>query len=158
MVKKPEFQSLLTHSSKLAFDFAKKYVSNNLPNEFRYTVQLNVSQDDPNLKQFDIYPSDNEKVIELITNIEIVDLLCRNDKVPVWIDISVDCVYKTFTVFRLLCAGRYSSDDNEFYYSKNGTGPFGIKSPTLSPEYIDGAKFKLKTKNKNSFFSWLTSS
>ena len=108
-MKKSEFQSLLTDSSKLAYDFAKNYVLDSLPNDFRYTVQLNVSQDDPNLKQFDIYPGDNEKVIELITAIEIVDLLCRNDKVPVWIDISVDSVYKNLTVFRLLCAGRYSA-------------------------------------------------
>jgi hypothetical protein len=143
---KTEFHNLLTDSSKLSFDFAQKYLLDILPIEFKYSVQLNVSQDNPNLEKFEIYPNDNNKTVELITATEVVDLLCRNEKVPVWIDISVESVHKSSTVFRLLCAGRYSSDTNEFYYSKQGTGPFGIKSPTFPPSYEnDGTKFSLKT-------------
>lgn len=129
----------------LAFDFAKTYVTDNLPGDFRYTVYLNVSTDDLNLKQFDIYPQDNKKIVEFITADEVVNLLNRNEKVPVWIDISVEYVYKDFTVFRLLCAGRYSANEKEYYYLEGETGPFGIKSPDLPIDYIEGVKFRLKS-------------
>ncbi len=151
-----EFQTLLTHSSNFALDFAKNYVTNNLPNDFKYSVHLNFSTDDISLKQFDIYPSDNNKIVDFITADKVISLLNRKGKVPVWVDISVAYVHKNFTVFQLLCAGRYSSDENEFYYLKGGTGPFGIKSPTFPIDYIEGVKFNLKSKPKRKFFQWLT--
>jgi len=64
----------------------------------------------------------------------------------VWIDISVHKLDKYTTTFKLFCAGRYSDDKEEFYYHKGGTGPFGIKSPDLPFDYIDGRKFNLKKK------------
>lgn len=152
---KSEFQNLLSHSSNVALDFARTFVTNNLPNDFRYSVRLNTSTDDINLKQFDIYPADNGKIVDFISADKVINLLNRNGKVPVWIDISVEHVYKKYTVFQLLCAGRYSADENEFYYLKGGTGPFGIKSPTFPIEYIEGIKFNLKSKPKKHFFQWL---
>lgn len=152
---KSEFQTLLFQSSNRALDFARTYVADNLPNDFRYSVHLNASNDDINLKQFDLYPSGNDKIVDFITEEKVVSLLNRNGKVPVWIDISVEYVHKNFTVFQLLCAGRYSDDENEFYYLKGRTGPFGIKSPSLPFDYVEGVKFKLKSKPKKSFFQWL---
>lgn len=152
---KAEFHTLLVDCSGHAFDFAKNYVLDDLPNDFKYTVILNASNDDPSLKQFDLYPNDNDKVVKLISATEVVDLLCRKDKVPVWINVSVNSVYKNSTVIELLCSGRYSGDTNEFYYSKQGSGPFGIKSPVFPRGFKDdGTKFHLK--KKKSFFGWLT--
>ncbi len=153
---KSEFQTLLSYSSNITLDFARTHVTDNLPNDFRYSVRLNASVDDINLKQFDIYPSDNGKIIDFITAERVINLLNRNGKVPVWIDISIEYVHKNFTVFQLLCAGRYSADENEFYYLKGGTGPFGIKRPTLPIDYVEGVKFDLKSKPKKNFFQWLT--
>ena len=153
-----EFQTLLTNATNIAFDFAKNYVVDDLPNDFKYTVQLNVSRDDINLNQFDIYPNDNDKVVDFIAADKVVNVLNRKGKVPVWIDISVEFVHKNCTVFRLLCAGRYSDNENEFYYLKNATGPFGVKSPAFPIDYVEGKKFKLKSKHKNSFIQWLTKS
>ena len=154
---KIEFQALLAQCSQYSFRFAKEFVLDDLPTDFKYTVELNSSHDDPNLKQFDMYPGDNDKIVELITASEVVDLLCRNNKVPVWIDISVLSCSKKYTVFQLLSAGRYTDDANEFYYQKRGTGPFGIKSPAFPPGYKnDGTKFSLK--KKKSFWNWLAKS
>jgi hypothetical protein len=150
-----EFENLLTESTRQSLDFARNYVVNNLPNEFRYNVKLNASTDDLSLKQFDIYPNDNKKEVNFLTSKEVVKLLNRKEKVPVWIDISVEYVHKGFTVFNLLCAGRYSNDDNEFYYTKNGTGCFGVKSPNLPIDFIEGVKFELKEKPRKLFFKWL---
>lgn len=150
-----KFLELLIKSSNLSYDFAKRYIIDELKPNYKYSVFLNISVDDPSLKQFDIYPIDNDKKIEYISDKEVVKLLCRNEKVPVWIDISVESIYRDQTIFRLLCAGRYSEDENEFYYNKRGTGPFGIKSPTLPPNYIEGEKFKLKERKRKSIINWI---
>ena len=153
-MEKPDFHSLLNNSTKLCVDFAENYVLDVLSKNVKYKVLFNVSQDNPDLEQFDIYPKDNNRVVQLVSDAEVVELLYRNGKVPVWIDISVESAHNGFTVIQLLCSGRYSAASNEFYYSKSGTGPFGIKSPTFPPNYKDGTKFKLK-KTKVGFFQWL---
>jgi hypothetical protein len=106
------------------------------------------------LKQFDIYPNDNKKEIDFLTSKEVIELLNRKAKVAVWIDISVEHVHKGFTVFNLLCAGRYSNYENEFYDTKNGTACFGLKSPKLPLGFIEGVKFKLEGKPRKSFIKW----
>lgn len=148
-----DFLGLLEQSTTMAYGFARQYVTNDLPASFQYDVILNASADDPGLTGFDIYPDDNGKKITLIDSGKVVELLCRKNKIPVWIDISVDRIHKGSTVFRLLCAGRYTDNELELYYRKNGTGPFGIKSPTLPPGYIAGQQFKIK--EKNSIINWI---
>jgi hypothetical protein len=138
------FLELLKKATTIAFDFAKEFVDDNMPNEFSYSVELNASNDDPALTQFDLYPEDDDKRVEFINELEVVQLLYRKGKVPVWIDISVKCIYNNETVLRLLCAGRYSDCEDEFYYKNGGTGPFGIKSPILPIDYVQGRKFKIK--------------
>ncbi len=146
-MEKGDFLFLLMGASYASFKFAKSFVADDLPADFRYNVHLNVSLDDPSLKQFDTYPEDNGKVLENLDDKEVMNLLVRNNKVPVWIDIAVESVTKDFTIFRLLCAGRYSDDRKEFYYEKSGSGPFGIKSPDFPIGYKEGIKFKLGSKN-----------
>lgn len=150
---KDEFLKLLRKSSKSSYDFARIYVRNKLSTDFKYSVDLNSSFDDPTLTEFDIYPEDNGKMINLIDENEVVEFLCRKGKVPVWINISVESVYKNKTIFRLDYAGRYSDEEKEFYYNKQGTGPFGIKSPLLPIGYVEGQKFKLKNNYRKSFLT-----
>ena len=141
---KEEFLILINGASFVSFKFAEQYLTNKLVPEFRYDVFLNSSHDDPSLTQFEIYPEDNGKVERGLTDNEILDLLYRNGKVPVWIDISVYKSDRKTTTFRLLCAGRYSDNKKEYYYQAGGTGPFGIKSPILPVGYKEGQKFRLK--------------
>jgi hypothetical protein len=143
-MNKREFLSLLGHASNAALDFAKVYVLDELPLDYKYNVSLSLSTDDPRLTQFDIYPEDRGKVAGLLEDTEVVELLCRKEKVPVWIDISVHSLDKGCTVIQLLCAGRYSADVATFYYPDNGMPPFGIKSPAFPAGYKTGEKFRLK--------------
>ena len=143
---KEEFLILINGSSFDSFKFAEQHLKDNLIPEFRYDVFLNVSNDDRSLTQFDIYVEDNERIETGLTDKEVRHLLYRNEKVPVWIDISVHKSDIKITTFKLLCAGRYSDDKEEYYYQSRGTGPFGIKSPNLPIDYKEGEKFKLKTK------------
>ena len=143
-MNKADFLFLLLEASYVSFKFAQNYVKNHLKPEFRYDLELNISHDDPELTQFDIYPEDNGKKYFDLTDREVVEILCRNNKVPVWINIAVSKSDRKKTTFRLSCAGRYSNDKDEFYYNDGGSGPFGIQSPILPSGYKEGQKFKLK--------------
>lgn len=145
-MNKSDFLFLLLGASYASFKFAEEFVKNNLKPEFKYDLELNVSQDNPELTQFDIYPEDNEKKYFDLTDKEVVEILFRKNKIPVWIDIAVCKSDKKKTTFKLLCAGRYSNDKNEFYYTSNGSGPFGIKSPNHPIGFKEGTKFRLKKK------------
>lgn len=141
---KEEFLILINGVSFISFKYAQQYLKNELIPEFRYDVYLNISRDDPELAQFDIYPEDNEKIERGLTDKEVCDLLHKKGKVPVWIDIAVHKSDRITTTFKLLCSGRYSDDKNDYYYHSRGTGSFGIKSPKLPIDYKEGQKFKLK--------------
>ncbi|WP_405368950.1 hypothetical protein [Nonlabens sp. Asnod2-A12] len=150
-MKKPEFLYLLLGASFVSYRFAKSFVKDKLKSDFRYDIILNYSNDDTAMEQFDFYPEDNDKRFFNLNENEVVDILCRKNKVPVWIDISVCKVDRKFTTFNLLCAGRYSDNPDEYYYKKNGSGPFGIKSPNFPPGHNKDKKFKLKNSNQLKF-------
>ena len=138
-----EFLLHLNGVSLIALKFAELYVKDKLTTDFRYNVVLNVSTDDKSLTQFDIYAED-EGIIKLdLTDKEVVELLYRKNKVPVWIDINVLKSSRKSTTLNLFCAGRYTDNKEEFYYKENGSGPFGIKSPKLPVDFKEGNKFKL---------------
>lgn len=145
-MNEPDFLFLLLGASYASFKFAQEYVKNDLKPEFRYDLVLNASNDSPELQQFDVYPEDYGKKFFDLTDKEVVEILCRNNKVPVWIDIAVSKADRKKTTFSLTCAGRYSADQDEFYYREAGSGPFGIKSPNLPIGYQKGKKFRLKKK------------
>ena len=140
---KEEFLFHLDGASIIALKFAERYVKDKLVTDFKYDVILSATTDDPRLTQFDLYPEDQGIIKLNLINTEVVDLLYRKNKVPVWIDISVLKSSKTNTTFNLLCAGRYSDNKEEYYYRKNGSGPFGIKGPKFPLDYVEGEKFRL---------------
>lgn len=140
---KNEFQFHLAGASIQAYRFAMKFVNNKLPIEFRFVLELNVSSDEKAHDKFDIYPNDNGKISSEISETEVVELLYRKGKIPVWIDINVYKADNKSTTFKLLCAGRYTNIKKDYYYNHNGSGPFGIKSPILPPNYVEGTKFEI---------------
>jgi hypothetical protein len=148
-MNKEEFKGLLISATNQAKRFALNYIINQLPTENVYNVQLSLSHDDPRLTQFDIYPDDNGKVFKMADVETVVKTLHRNDKVPVWIDISVSEIKNKKTVLTLLCAGRYSDNEKELYYHEQKMGPFGVKSPNLPTNFKDGEKFKIPEKKKS---------
>lgn len=57
----------------------------------------------------------------------------RNGKIPVWINISICKSNRKSTILRLECAGRFTDNFSDLYYSESEVSPFGIKSPQLLP-------------------------
>ncbi len=145
-MQEEEFKQLLLSATDKAKQFALKYIKNELPVDNAYNLRLSLSHDDPILIQFDMYPEDNGKIVKMIDTATVVGILLRKAKVPVWIDISVSEITNNKTVLTLLCAGRFSDDEKELYYHQRGLGPFGVKSPNLPVDYIEGTKFKIPEK------------
>ncbi|MCA9146947.1 MAG: hypothetical protein H6821_02915 [Planctomycetaceae bacterium] len=138
-----DFHVLLIASSFLAVRFGQRYVSQTLPFDFRYDVRLNQSCDDHATPDDVLYPDDNDRVVSCDSESDVVALLFRDGRCPQWIDISAARVGETFTEMRLLCCGRFTNDRDKLYYTRGGTGPFGIKSPVFPPDYKEGTKFLL---------------
>lgn len=138
-----EFHVLLIASSFMATRFGQRYVAQTLPFDFRYDVHLNQSCDDHATPDDVLYPGDNDRVVSCDSETDVVALVFRDGRCPQWIDVSAVRVGDTFTELRLLCCGRFTNDRDKLYYTDGGTGPFGIKSPALPPDYKEGTTFSL---------------
>ena len=142
-----DFRVLLIASSFMAVRFGQRYVTQTLPFNFRYDVRLNRSCDDHATPDDVLYPDDNDRVVYCNAESDVVSLLSRDGRCPQWIDVSAARVGDTFTELELLCCGRFTNDRDKMYYTDRGTGPFGIKSPNLPPNYQDGTTFSLPEAN-----------
>ncbi|MFD2943067.1 hypothetical protein [Flavobacterium notoginsengisoli] len=150
---KEDFLFHLQGASFVTLKFAERYVKDKLVTDFKYNVILTVASNIDGSNKFDIYPEENDIIKLDLTEIEVVDLLYRNNKIPIWIDISVLKSSRKSTTFNLLCSGKYSNDKNDYYYNQNGSGPFGVKSPKLPINYKEGNKIKLRPFTIRSIFS-----
>lgn len=141
---KEEFLFHLQGASFIALKFAENYVKDKLTTNFKYNLLFTEANRSGDIDQFDIYPEDDNILKLNLTDNEVVDLLYRKNKIPIWIDISVLESNRKNTILHLASAGRYSDNKEEYYYKHNGSAPFGIKSPTLPIDYKEGKKFRLK--------------
>ena len=140
-----DFRILLIAASFLAVRFGQEFVSQDLPFNFRYSVHLNQSCDDHATPEHVLYPADDGKIVENIDENDVVMLLYRSGRCPEWIDVSAHRIGPSFTELQLLCCGRFTSNRDTMYYNDRGLGPFGLKSPVLPPDYVDGQRFELPT-------------
>ena len=89
------------------------------------------------------HQGDSHQDLTRISAETVVALLHRDGRCPEWIDVSVEAIGTGFTLLRLLCCGRYTDDRKKMHYDDQGLGPFGIKSPVLPPNYVEGSKFDI---------------
>jgi len=148
-----DFRLRLDAASFYATHFATTMVTDVLPYEFRYCALLNASCDSNREIDELVYPEDDDILHENIDADEVVRLLCRDHRVPQWIDISVGFSTSSHSHLCLICCGRYHSEDSRLYYYSQGTQPFGIKSPTLPPRHKDDEAFQLP--QREDFYSRL---
>ena len=144
------FEQALRGASDASRQFALSVVTNDLPTDYRYVAYLNQSFDENPLEADEtVYPEDPLLVGDLdtpLSSVEIVQLLCRGDAVPEWIDISAYRVTHRFTVFSLHSCGRFTPNAERLYYADSDLSPFGIKSPVLPPRWTEAqGRFDLNT-------------
>lgn len=138
-----EFVLLLERASASSLDFARRYVQNELSETLRYHVLLNQSCDDNAKPDERVYPEDDGREYPSLSADAVADLLVREGRCPEWIDVAVEMQADDHTRMRLLCCGRYTDDELRMYYTRQGTGPFGIKGPNLPPGYVEGTRFTI---------------
>lgn len=136
---KERFEQILRGASDISRQFAMSFVTNHLPVDYRYVVSLNQSYDENPLKADEMhYSNDPPSVGDLdcpLTSIDVAQLLCRNGALPEWIDISAYKASERFTVFSLICCGRFTANADLLYYADSDFSPFGIKSPAMPPHW-----------------------
>ena len=138
-----EFMILLTDAAASSVDFARRFVENRLPKAVRFHVLLNQSYDGNAEADERVYPEDDKREFHSITADAVADLLVRDERCPEWIDVAVEAEGNDYTLIRVLCCGRYTDDESRMYYTRQGTGPFGIKSPDLPFGYSEGTKIQM---------------
>ena len=91
MIRQPKimFRTWLELASFRSVKFGQSFVRQNLSYEFRYEVCLNMANDDFADGDFELYPDDDDRVALYEDIDDVVTELVRNNRVPVWIDISV---------------------------------------------------------------------
>ena len=130
-----DFKTYLTSAIYHATKFAERYVVNELFYEFRFMLSLNQSFDGHASEENELYPEDDGRVIRCLDLAAASEVLCRNEKVPEWVDISVSGVGDGFTELELICCGRFTANPGKLRYASKGQGPFGIKGPRLPPGF-----------------------
>ena len=132
-MRQVQFHNQLLAATHAALRFGQSYVRNRLYLDTEFVAVLNQSYDANRASDEVVYPADEGRVVEGLSDGGAVDLLHRGGRVPAWIDISVLAVANRRTVMRLLCCGRYRADEERLYYHARGSQPFGIKSPDFPP-------------------------
>jgi hypothetical protein len=140
-----DFGILLDKATASALKFAQEMVLQQLPMLPAYEVHLNQSCDEQPDSDSILFPHEDNHVLKKLSRDSVIDCLLRDGRCPEWIDISTHAVGPNFTVFRLLCCGRFTSNEGRLYYYSSGLGPFGVKSPDLPRSFQDGQPFPLQT-------------
>ncbi len=143
-MKNQEFRTLLLAASYEALRFGSNFIKDELSWHFEYSVSLNQSYEVKSDDNFIRYPDDAGKVSLCSTPEHVTDLLVRDGRCPVWINIFIWKSDKATTLLKLECAGRFTDEEKRFYYYETGFGPFGIKGPRLPMNWKEGDKFKLE--------------
>jgi hypothetical protein len=150
------FSTWLELAAFRAIKFGQAFVKQKLSYQFEFEPHLNMANDDLAEGDFELYPGDDDRILQCKSVSEVTAELVRNERIPVWIDIAAHKWHKEFTLLCLTCAGRFTNDTGKLYYFDNGTGCFGVKSPVLPPGFTAGKRFKIESHQKLGIRSFLS--
>ncbi len=99
------FKERLARASRETLEFTRKYVVDELPEEYLYIIFPNKHGEAKRLVgDAEVYPEDSLPTGQFIGPLDadaVTTYLWRNGKVPEWINISVDAVESNATVLQL---------------------------------------------------------
>jgi len=134
-----DFESRLVQAGRCAVEVAREHVVQALPEEVLFRVYP-VAWDTE--KVYDagetIFPNESlpwGKFLGPWSAAEVAAHLCRDGKVPVWIDAAVEALDNSHTIVGLLSCGRFTASEDLLYHRQRGLPPFAIKSPPLPPKW-----------------------
>ena len=141
---------------EVVIPFSSRFVTNLLPSDYLLLVYPNMSYDgNPLVGDEQIFPEDSlregQKFIGPLNDLEVIEFLWRNGKVPEWINVSVSTYDEKFTYLELICCGRFTAGMG-LYHTNEGYPPFHVLGPNLPPHWKsveESGKFDLHWRSKN---------
>ena len=145
------FKQHLDNSLKLLVDLTRQHCYNNISENFKFIIQ-------PSGTDFHDGLNDYEKNNLLLLNKyqdthltldQVSNLLCHDNKVPLWINTTVYESKNDLTIIHLLCSRRLRSD-NDLFYQAVKYPPFEVQVP-LPPDTLRNdinGKFDINWKKK----------
>jgi len=125
---KENFRSRFLIAIDKSFNYAKKFVFDELPSKFK----------------FNLYHREKiEKYLRLNVD-EVIEKLYRDGKIPRWININVAKIDGEYTIFACAYSATFTNDDNMLQFSDEPWSPFQIGGPLMSEKYSMDKKFYLE--------------
>jgi len=133
------FTQHLSRAVDEAVSFARKLVANELPAKQVFRVYPSGSYDgNPLVGDEEVFPDDSRPdgtPLRFECQEAVAAFLWRDEKMPEWVDVSVEAEDGRRTFVALLCCGRFTATEEHLYHVQGGTPPFSVKSPILPPGY-----------------------
>jgi len=103
-----QFEIKLKEAAKFLIDFTREYCFNHFPDEYRFTVTPNTRTPDKHLNETEITVLDgqNRQEGKLLTADQVVKLICIEEMVPVYINLSVYEATDNLTIIDLYTSRR----------------------------------------------------
>jgi len=146
-VERPVFARHFSEAAKVARDFARRFLEEQLPDKMIFRVHLNSSYDANAGSDVKVFPEDSSGDRALATKqLEeegVVELLWRDGFVPQWVDLMVVGLTEKETIVDVVSCGRFAEDEERLYYAQTGIAPFSPKGPFLPVNHADGQRFSV---------------
>ena len=149
---KVKFKYHLDEATKRLIEFTETLCYNDLKNNYRYLITPNsrtVAKYDEHLnkKDMSVLKTWNEYEGQLLTANQIVELFHHDNKVPVWVDMTVYEARQDMTVIDLFCSRRLREEDELMY---PGLPPFHLQvaTPPDSLKVVRDGKFDVNWKKE----------
>lgn len=147
-MNKSFLERLLIETTNCAVEIAAKFVNNKLPPQCRYIVafndfdynELSSNSEIPKEIVYDI----QTKTISSLESTNVINLLCKDDLMPQWVNVSVCSVDDNFTYISITYSNRFVNN-KYFYHKKEGSAPFHCLGPAVPANWEKGSKFNLNT-------------
>lgn len=145
---KATFYQHLETATQMVINFTRQYCVNELPSAYLYFITPNartVDLGDEHLteKERTILQEWNQYEDVPLMADRVVELLHRDGKVPVWIDVTVTATTPNHTFFQLLCSRRIREDKDLMHQPV--VPPFHIQV-ALPPDYQERVLFDVNWK------------
>jgi hypothetical protein len=147
-VTREELARRLREASDRALAVARELIVNQVPDERRFDVVIKPHHSghdgplvDPLLQ--DLWHRSRHGVIRELTEDQVVTELCIQDRVPEWIDISLEAIelprddqWRVVSFIQLRCS-RTLVDDPWLWYANEGVPPFHILGPAMPHDWVE---------------------
>lgn len=125
-----KFKQHLDNSLKLLLDITRQHCYNDISENFSFIIEPSGRDFHDGLNDFE---KDNLIVLNKyadnhLTADQVINLLCHDGKVPLWINTTVYESKHNLSVIRLLCSRRLRHD-NELFYAAVKYPPFNVLVP-----------------------------